>query len=177
MNISARPQPSSATNNILAANIRPCNRHLVLKQCSSFSQSFYPSFDRTMLEQVVQTNSVCQRIRNIYLQFNCSSNLARKFVSFDWRVHQAQSNNWLSCNARISMVKAQTLFEHQLEIAWSNIACKRVNGLWPRRLMTGFLNWRPRIEFWQAHWSSFVMLSIFFFFLIFLSILLKCSVL
>ena len=27
----------------MAANIRPYNQHLVLKQCSSFSQSFYPS--------------------------------------------------------------------------------------------------------------------------------------
>ena len=36
------------------------------------------------LEQVVQTNSVCLRIRNTYLEFNCSSNLAQKFVSFDW---------------------------------------------------------------------------------------------
>ena len=28
------------------------------------------------------------------------------------------------------MVKARTLFEYQLEIAWSNIACKRVKYQW-----------------------------------------------
>ena len=88
-----------------------------------------------MLKRVVQTNSACQRIRHTYLQFNCSWNLARKFVSFDWRVHQTQSNknricsdNWSSCNARISMIKARTLFEYQLEIARSNIACKRISN-------------------------------------------------
>ena len=54
-------------------------------------------------------------------------------MSFDWRVHQTQSNktricsdNWSSCNVRISMVKARALFEYQLEIARSDIACKRV---------------------------------------------------
>ena len=72
-------------------------------------------------------------------------------MSFDWRVHQTQSNkngicsdNWSSCNARISMVKAGTLFEYQLKIAWSNNACKYVDGLWPHWLVTCFLNWRPR---------------------------------
>ena len=34
--------------------------------------------------------------------------------------------------------------------------------LWPHQLVTGFLNWRLRIETWQGHWLSFVMLSIFF---------------
>ena len=89
-------------------------------------------------------------------------------MSFDWGVHQTQSNknricsdNWSSCNARISMVKARTLFEYQLEIERSNINCKHVDALWPQRLITGFLNWRPRIESWQRHWSSFVMLSLF----------------
>ena len=93
-------------------------------------------FIHHLLEHVVQTNWVCQPIRNTYLQFNCSLNLARKFVSFDWRVHQTQSNknricsdNWSSCNACISLVKAGTLFEYQLKIAWSNIACKHVWGL------------------------------------------------
>ena len=73
------------------------------------------------------------KIRNTYLQFNCNLNLAWKFVSFDWMVHQTQSNknricsdNWSSCNACISMVKAQTLFEYQLEIAQFNIACRHV---------------------------------------------------
>ena len=37
-----------------------------------------------------------------------------------------------------------------------------IMDLWPHRLVTDFLNWRPRIESWQVHWSSSVMLSIFF---------------
>ena len=120
--------------NNLVANIGPHNQHLVLKHCSSFSQSFYPSFAQIVLKQVLQTSSVCQRTRNAYFQFNCSSNLARKFASFDWRVHQTQSNknricsdNWSNCNACISLVKAGTLFEYQLKIAKSSIACKHVD--------------------------------------------------
>ena len=63
------------SHDIMVANIRPCNQHLALKQCSSFSQSFYPSFAQTVLKQVVRTSSVCQRIRNTHLQFNCYLNL------------------------------------------------------------------------------------------------------
>ena len=92
----------------------------------------------------------------IYLQFNCSSSLTRKFVSFDWRVCQTQSNknricsdNWPSCNACILLVKAGTFLQYQLKIARSNIACKRVDGLWPHWLVTGFLNCRPQIESWH----------------------------
>ena len=59
----------------------------MLKQCSN---------------RFVQTNSVCQQSRNTYLQFNCSLNLVQKLFSFDWMVHQTQSNNWSS----ISVVKA-----------------------------------------------------------------------
>ena len=80
------------STNSLVANTGQCNRYLVLKQCSSYSQSVSLSFAQTVLEQVVQTNSVCQRIRHTYLQFNCNLNLALKFVSFDWRVHQTQLN-------------------------------------------------------------------------------------
>ena len=72
-------------------------------------------------------------------------------MSFYWRVDQIQSNknkicsdNWSSCNARILLVKAGTLFEYWLKIAQSSIACKRVDGLWRHWLVTGFLNWRPR---------------------------------
>ena len=36
-------------------------------------------------------------------------------------------------------------------------------------LVTSFLNWRPQIESWQGHWSSFVMLSIFLNFGVFFS--------
>ena len=96
---------------------------------------FTLSFAQTVLKQVVQTNSVCQQIIITYLQSSWSSNLAWKFVFFDWRVHQTQSNknricsdNWLSCNGCILLVKAWTLFECLLKTAQSNIACKHGDG-------------------------------------------------
>ena len=127
-NLNSTPCKSKKfTDNNLVANIGPCNRHLVLKQCPSFSQSFHPSFARTRCSNKLSLSAN---------QFNCSSNLIRKFVSFDWRAHQTQSNknricsnNWSSCNACISLVKAGTLFEYQLRIVWSNIASKHVWGL------------------------------------------------
>ena len=187
--------------NNLVANIGPCNRHLVFKHCSGFSQSFYPSFARTVLEQVAQTNSFCQQIRNTYLQFNCSSNLVKKFVSFDWRVHQAQSNrnricsdNWSCCNACISLVKPGTLFEYQLKTAPSNIACKGVNGFLASLVSHWFSELETSDQILADTQFEFVMLSMFFlilllllffgrggdflvFFLIFLFILLGTSVL
>ena len=46
-----------------------------------------------------------------------------------------------------------------------------IMDLWPHRLVTGFLNWRPRIESWQGRWSGFVMLSIFLNFGFFFSLM------
>ena len=127
------PLQNVLSNNNLVANIGLRNHHFVLKQCPALANHFTLSFAQTVLEQIVETNSVCQQIRNTYLKFNCGSNLVRKLVSFDWRVHQTQSNkniicsdNSLSCNAYISLVKASTSFEYQLKIALSNIACRHV---------------------------------------------------
>ena len=113
------------TNN-LAANIGPYNRHLVLKQVPALANHFTLSFAQTLVQQVVQTNSVYQEIRNTYLQFNCSLDLTWEFVSFDRRVHQTHSNknricsdNWSSCNAQISLVKTWNIIQvlYQLKIA------------------------------------------------------------
>ena len=79
--------------------------------CSNRSM-FFDSHGTTRTNNTLVANiGPCNHhlvFRNIYLQFNCRANLARKFVSFDWRVHHTESNkdriclgNWSSCNACI----------------------------------------------------------------------------
>ena len=48
---------SQFTTNNLVANIGPCNWHLVLKQCCSFSQSFYPIICLNKLFKQIQSVS------------------------------------------------------------------------------------------------------------------------
>ena len=48
-----------------------------------------------------------------------------------------------------------------------------IMDLWPHWLVNGFLNCRLRIESWQQHWSSSVMLSTFFNFGGFFSLIFK----
>ena len=92
-----------------------------------FTHHLLEQFSNRLFKQIQSVSKSEIHICSTAIRISCRS------VSFDWRVHQTHSNknricsdNWSNCNARISMVKARTLYEYQLEIARSNIACKRV---------------------------------------------------
>ena len=59
--------------NNLVANIGPCSRHLVLKQCSNFSQSIYPiicsSIARTGCSNKFSLSANQKNISSVELQF------------------------------------------------------------------------------------------------------------
>ena len=111
------------------AKIAPCSCHLVLKQCSSFSQSIY----HYLLEQC--SNRLFKQIQSVskseILYRISHGNLCHLIES----IHQTHSNknricsdNWSSCKAHISssLVKVWTLFEYQFKTACMVQYCLQV---------------------------------------------------
>ena len=94
-------------NNLVAMNIRPCNFHLVLKQCLSFSQSIYPIICLNRFFKQIQSvsESEIHLFSSNEVQISCG-NLCH-LTEGGGRVHQTLSvkqtricsDNWSSCNA------------------------------------------------------------------------------
>ena len=76
----------------------------------------------TVLEQLVQTNSVCQRIRNTYLQLTCNSNLAPKFLCNligEYTKHSQTKIEFVQITGQAVMHASEWLkLEHSWSTSW-----------------------------------------------------------